>query len=70
MTVAFTKCPTRGSDKIKKYGSVRRFLCSRNPHFRKWSFDGRSRNHLTDPHEARERKESLRPGKSRTHRIT
>jgi hypothetical protein len=30
---------------------VRRFLCSRNPHFRKWSFDGRSRNHLTDPHD-------------------
>ena len=32
-------------------GSVRRFLCSRNPHFRKWSFDGRSRNHLTALHE-------------------
>ena len=30
---------------------MRRFLCSRNPHFRKWSFDGRSRNHLTAPHE-------------------
>ena len=30
---------------------MRRFLCSRNPHFGKWSFDGRSRNHRTDPHE-------------------